>query len=176
MTIEELISTISGSAQHKYLYHFTDESNFEKINELGLVSKERMRAECWWPNTTGGDELSHSLDTVRGIDPFVSLCFTCNHPMKYVAHASGRLPAPKYLAISPNVLAITGVYVAFDIANANDTEIVPLDDALDRLDLEVIYTRTDWSNPEIQARLRAVERMEVLVPHCVPRELIIGVM
>ncbi|MBL3554052.1 DarT ssDNA thymidine ADP-ribosyltransferase family protein [Rhodovulum sulfidophilum] len=130
MTVEELISLIKKSGQHDCVYHFTDESNFEKIDELGLVSKQRMRNENWWPNATGGNQWSHDQDRVRGIDPYVSLCFTSNHPMQYLAHNDGRLPNPRYLVIDPEVLRIPGVMVAFGVANANETEILPLADAL----------------------------------------------
>ncbi len=174
MTLDEFIALIARSPQHRCLYHFTDESNFAEINRLGLVSKARMRAEGWWPATTGGNDWSHNQDTARGIDPYVSVCFTSNHPMKYLAHNEGRLPNPRYLGISTEVLRIPGVQIAFGVANANDTEIVPIADALNRLDTEVIYSRTDWSNPEINARLRAAEKMEILVPNGVERALILG--
>ncbi len=174
MTIEEFIALIKKSGQHDCLYHFTDESNFELIDQRGLVSKARMREEGWWPPTTGGNQWSHDQDTARGIDPYVSLCFTSNHPMKYLAHKEERLPNPRYLVISPDVLRVPGVQIAFGVANANTTNILPLPDALDHLDLEVIYTRTNWSDPAIQKRLRAAEKMEVLVPHGVARDLILG--
>lgn len=174
MTVDEFISLINKSGQHDCLYHFTDESNFEQIDKLGLVSKERMRKDGWWPNTTGGNDWSHNQDKARGIDPYVSLCFTSNHPMKYLAHKDERLPNPRYLVISPDVLKIPGVLVAFGVANANDTVILPLSDALELLDVEVVYSRTDWSDPDIQSRLRVAEKMEVLVPHSVSRDLILG--
>ena len=174
MTLDQLIQTINQSGIHKNLYHFTDESNFDTIGKRGLLSKAQMRQEGWWPAKTGGNEWSHDQDLARGVDPYVSLCFTTNHPMKYLAHKDDRLPNPRYLIISPEVLRIEGVQIAFGVANANDTEVLPIFQALDRLDVEVIYSRTDWTNAEIQARLKAAERMEVLVPHGVARELILG--
>ena len=174
MKINELVSLIRRSSQHRCLYHFTDESNLESIGKRGLVSKERMRAEGWWPQTTGGNDWSHEQDTARDIDPFVSLCFISNHPMKYLAHKEGRLPKPRYLRISPDVLFVPGVQIAFGVANANNTEILPLADALDQLDIEVIYRRTNWSDPGINQRLKAAEKMEILVPHKVERKLIMG--
>ena len=47
MTVDEFIALIKKSGQHDCLYHFTDESNFEQIDKLGLVSKERMRRDGW---------------------------------------------------------------------------------------------------------------------------------
>lgn len=175
MTIDQLIAHITASSQHKHLYHFTDESNFPSIDQLGLLSKEQLRAQGLWPPmAAGGNELSWQLDLHRGIDPYVSLCMTQNHSMKFVAQQAGRLPNPRYIVIKPEVLLIPGVKVALGVANANDAEILPLDEAVDRLDLEVLYSRTNWADPAINARLRAAEKFEVLVPNAVPRDLILG--
>lgn len=175
MTVDELIQFIGASPQHKTLYHFTDESNFPSIAEHGLLSKEQLRATGLWPpKAVGGNELSWRLDAERGIDPYVSLCMTQNHSMKFRAHQDGRLPNPRYLVIKPDVLRTPGSKIALGIANANDVEILPVADAVDRLDVEVLYTRTNWSDPAINLRLRAAERFEVLIPNSVPRDLILG--
>lgn len=174
MTIDELIAHINASPQHQYLYHFTDESNYPTIAKSGLLSKNRMRAEGWWPVATGGNELSHSLDDHRGISEYVSLCFTRNHPMKFLAVQGGRLPAPRYLGISTEVLRLPGVRVAFGVANKNGVEILNLAQAIPRMDLEVLYSRTVWTDPAVNARLKAAEKMELLVPNHVPIDLIAG--
>jgi hypothetical protein len=175
MSIDSLIEIINGSTQHRFLYHFTDEANFLSIAQKGLVSKARMREEGWWPLATGGNQLSHDLDTVRGIDAYISLCFTQNHPMKYVAQVDGRLPNSRYLKIKPEALRIPGAQIAFGIANATDTVILPLTEALSHLDTEVIYRRTNWSDPSVQQRLRVAEKFEILIPHNIPRNLIEGI-
>jgi hypothetical protein len=175
MTVEELVKFINDSAQHSTLYHFTDEANFPSINQHGLLSKEQLRARGLWPPPkTGGNDLSRSLDLHRGIDPYVSLCMTQNHGMKHLAQQDGRLPNPRYLGIKPEVLQIPGTRIAFGVANANDVEILSIQDAVDRLDTQVLYTRTDWNDPAINLRLRAAEKFEVLIPNAVPRDLIIG--
>lgn len=175
MNTDQLVSYIKRSVQHRTLYHFTDESNFPSIDARGLLSKETMRQEGWWPHATGGNELSRQLDTKCGIDPYVSLCMTINHRMKYLAQRDGRLPNPRYLKISPNVLTIPGTRIAFGIANSNGVDILPVAEAIDRLDIEVLYTRTDWSDPEVQSRLQEAEKFEVLVPNAVPRKMIVGI-
>ena len=173
MNVNQIIELINKSSQHRYLYHFTDEANFPSIRNRGLLSKERMSKEgIWPPHTTGGNELSWQLDNLRGINLYVSLCMTRNHPMKYLAQKSGRLPNPRYLGISPDVLKIEGVKIAFGIANSNDVDIILLPEAIERLDVKVLYTRTDWFDPEIQNRLRKAEKCEVLIPDSVPSDLI----
>ena len=174
MTLAEFITFVKGSTHHRSLYHFTDEANFPSIDKYGILSKSEMRARGWWPNFTGGNALSHELDTARGIDPYVSLCLTRSHRMKYIANKDGRLPNPRYLAILPDVLQIEGVRVAFGIANANGVTILPIEEAIEHLDKEVVYTRTDWANAEIQNRLQIAEKVEVLIPNAVPRNLILG--
>lgn len=174
MTIEQLIAHINVSSQHRYLYHFTDETNFDSINRLGLLSKKQLRERGLWPlAAAGGNQLSWDLDVERGIDPYVSLCMTQNHAMKFVAERDGRLPNARYLSIKPEVLLIPGVYVAFGIANANDVEILPLAEAIGRLDIEVLYSRTNWADPAVNTRLRSAEKLEVLIPNAVPRNLIL---
>jgi len=176
MTLDKLIEIIGKSHQHRFLYHFSDEANFTSINEKGLISKATMRAEGWWPDAPGGNQLSWTLDTKHGIDPYVSLCFTTNHSMKFIAERDGRLKSARYLAISPNILKTPGTKIAFGIANANNVEILPIEEAIEKLDIEVIYSRTNWSDPAVQQRLSAAEKFEVLVPHAVPRNLIEGIM
>jgi hypothetical protein len=175
MTIDDLIESIRGSTLHNVLYHFTDESNFPEIDKKGLLSKNLMRAQGWWPKATGGNALSHKLDDQMGISNSVSLCFTRNHPMKYIAQTDSRLPAPRYLGINPEVLKIPGTKVAFGIANASGTKIVDLGNAIGEMDIEVLYSKTDWSDLAVNARLRAAEKMELLVPNEVPRSLIVSV-
>lgn len=175
MTIEELVLFIEKSMQHKTVYHFTDEANFPSIRSHGILSKELLRARGLWPPpATGGNELSWQLDRNRGIDHYVSLCLTRNHKMKYVATQAGRLPNPRYLAIRPEVLQIPDVKMAFGIANANDVEILPLSQAIDKLDIEVLYTRTDWRDPAINTRLQLAEKCEILIPNLVPVQMITG--
>lgn len=175
MNIEDFITHINGSPQHNHFYHFTDEVNIPNIAKRGLLSKDQMRAEGWWPETTGGEELSHRLDDQRGISRYVSLCFTRNHPMMFVANRAGRIPSPKYLGISTAVLRTPGVRVAFDVANKNNARILDLEEAIPMIDIEVIYSRTDWKDPAVRARLNMAEKMELLVPDNVPRVMIAGV-
>lgn len=175
MTVEQLIEHIAASPLHQTLYHFTDEANFQSIARLGLLSKAQLRArDLWPPQAAGGNALSWRLDLERGIDPYVSLCMTQNHGMKFLAQQDGRLPNARYLAINPQVLLIPGVMFAFGVANGNDVEILPIADAVGYMDLEVLYSRTNWSDPAINARLRDAEKCEVLIPNAVPHEFIIG--
>ena len=172
MDIEGLIELIKKSSQHNYLYHFTDKSNFPSIRRYGILSKKLIEQNDILPNAMGGNDLSHTLDSQRGIDSFVSLCVIRDHPMKYIAHDDGRLPDPHYLAIDPGILEKEGIKIAFDIANKKGVHIHELEDVIDDLDVEVIYSRTDWKDPKVQERLQIAKRLEILIPDCVPASMI----
>ena len=174
MKVKDFVAYIKKSVQHQHLYHFTDQTNLQSIDSRGLLSKKQMRKEKLQPQYTGGNALSRQLDTDRGIDSYVSLCLTTDHGMAYHAKKEGRLPNLIYLAISPEVLEIDGACIALGVANATDVEILPVSEAIGKLDLEVLYTRTNWSDPVTRRRLHDAEKFEVLIPNGVPRNLIVG--
>ena len=174
MGVKDLVAYIKNSGQHQHLYHFTDRANLSSIETRGLLSKKQMREKGWWPPpATGGNELSWRLDTENGIDSYVSLCFTRDHGMAYHAKKDGRLPNLIYLAIAPEVLEIDGALIALEVANATDAHILPVPGAISKLDLEVLYTRTNWRDPDIKRRLQDAKKYEVLIPNGVPRNLIV---
>lgn len=59
-----------------------------------------------------------------------------------------------------------------DVSNKSGVEAIPLADALEIIDFKVLYTRTDWSDPEVQQRLQQAEKYELLVPNHVPMNYI----
>ena len=177
MTVDQFIEMIRKSRRHCHLYHFTGRENIPSIRKNGLVSKERMRAEGWWPKAAGGNKLSHQLDTRYGINPYVSLCFTQNHPMLFRVHEEGRLLDSLYLKICPEILRIADTLFSFGVANAATAQHLPVAEAVrqfDELDIEVLYSRTNWSDPEVNKRLRDAEKFEILIPDNVPTDCIVG--
>ena len=177
MTVDQFIEMIRRSRQHCHLYHFTDRQNIPSIREKGLVSKQRMRKDGWWPVAAGGNQLSHDLDTRFGIDPYVSLCFTDSHPMLFRAQGEGRLTDPVHIKICPEILRVDDTLISFGVANAADAEHLPVPEAVSQFDeqyIEVIYRSTNWSDPEVNQRLRTAEKFEILVPDQVARDFIVG--
>lgn len=59
-----------------------------------------------------------------------------------------------------------------DVSNKSGVTIHSLEEAKDMIDFEVLYTKTDWRNPQINERLQQAEKCEVLVPGFIPLELI----
>lgn len=90
------------------LYHFTDRDNLEAIiNNGGLYSwKDCELKGITIPKPGGGGpgSLSWELDARKGLENYVRVSFTRNHPMMYVAMNEDRISNPVILEIDPSVL------------------------------------------------------------------------
>jgi len=174
MDLEQFLAErVRVSGQHRRFYHFTDRTNLDSIRGRGLLSTRELRRLNLFGNVnTGGDENSLASDIAKGTDQFVCLCFTTGHPMPYIARTQRGLD-PVYLHISPEVIKLPGVMITNAPSNQKGVDRVIARDALDGLDLDVIYKRTDWSDSAIQARLQVAEKYEILVPTGVPLAAII---
>ena len=92
--------------------------------------------------------------------------------MVFHAKSKGRLERVVYLRIQPEVLLLPKVMITGNVANQSGVVPGLAREMLDNLDLQVIYERTDWSNPSIQMRLQAAHRCEILIPDHVPAKFI----
>ena len=88
--------------------------------------------------------------------------------MEYLARQDGRIPNPVFLQIHPNILREEGVMFTADVSNKAGVQIISLAEAVDVIDFEVLYTRTDWNDPAVKLRLQQAEKYELLVPNHVP--------
>lgn len=156
-----------------FLYHFTDRRNLRLIRDLGglypLAEMEERGIEIPAP---GSDEGSRIVDRRRSLHRYVHLCFKSNHPMEYVARQQGRIQDSIFLQVHASVLNWDGVLFVPGMANTNGITFHTVDEARDMIDYEVLYTRTNWSDPEVQQRLQAAEKYEILVPRAIPLDLI----
>ena len=116
----------------------------------------------------GGNAWSMDADEMVGMDKYVHLCFRTNHPMEYLARQDGRIERTTWLYIEPGVMDIEGVVYSPGVSNKSGMPFYPINEAVDRIDFEVICTRTDWRDPAIKARLDQAELCEVLVPDHIP--------
>jgi hypothetical protein len=159
------------SKSGRVFFHFTDTRNLPSIREHGLLSmyELRQRRIIMAP---GGNDWSIEADRRSGMDRYVHLCFFEEHPMDYIAQKEGRIEKTRFLRIDPTVLTMDGVLVSTEVSNKAGALPQPADTMVKALDLEVIYTRTDWKDPKIQARLRSARKCEILVPDHIPIELI----
>lgn len=155
------------------LYHFTDRRNLPSIREHGaLYPMTKLRKKNIKVVAPGGNEWSQDADGMKGMDAYVHLCFRNNHPMEYLARQEGRIGDTIFLQIHPDVLAFDGVLFTDDVANKSGVKTYTIDEARKIIDFEVLYTRTDWSDPKIQKRLQQAEKCEILVPKKIKLEMI----
>lgn len=117
---------------------------------------------------------SRSIDKRYALDDYVRLCFADSHPMHHVARKEGRILESVFLRIDPSVMEWEGVRVADGIAYGRDVHLLDPEEALERLDFEVLTTYMKWKDPEIKARLFKARKYELLVPHHIPLEFIGG--
>ena len=89
----------------KKLYHFTDRDNLESIiKNGGLYSWGDCEQKGIKIAKPGGGALSRDLDRRDGLQHYVRVSFTTQHPMMYVAMQDGRLSNPVILEIDPAVV------------------------------------------------------------------------
>ncbi|MEP1208646.1 MAG: DarT ssDNA thymidine ADP-ribosyltransferase family protein [Rhizobiaceae bacterium] len=170
---QEFRMAVKTIEQISHLYHFTDRRNLDSIKSLGGLFPYSILVERGINiPAPGGNEWSHDADAMNGVDGDIHLCFRNNHPMEHVARQEGRLGDTIFLRINASVLQWTGVRFTSDVANKADVVATPIADAESIIDFEVLYTRTDWNDPQISARLQNAEKYEVLVPHVIPLDMI----
>lgn len=157
------------------LYHFTDRRNLPVIRQNGgLLPLTMLRKRGIDIPAPGGNEWSHDADAMKGMDQYVHLCFRNSHPMEYAARREGRITETVFLRIHPSVMQFPGVKFTPDVSNKSGVEAMPIDQADELIDFQVLYTRTNWNDAEIKQRLDRAEKCEVLVPAFIPLELISG--
>ena len=111
-------------------------------------------------------------DQKNGVDKYVCLCFTKNHPMAYRALERGIDPV--YLSINPEVIKGAGVMITDAASNQNGVIPKAASDALDNLYLDVIYQWIDWTvHPEAHGHRIIAEKYEILVPTSVAAAYIV---
>jgi hypothetical protein len=155
--------------QIPWLHHFTDSRNLVFIKKLGgLYSMAKLREMCVTKHFPGGNEWSLDADSDCGMDQYVHLCFRTNHPMEHLAKNDGRIEKTSWLYIRPAVLEIKGALFCPGVSNKAGMTTHPLSEAATMIDYQVLYTRTNWGDPEIQGRLHQAELCEILIPDFVP--------
>ena len=120
----------------------------------------------------GSDESSREVDRRRNLHRYVHLCFKGNHPMEFVARQEGRIGDTIFLQVHASVIQWEGVLFVPGMANTNGIGFHSMEQARSMIDFEVLYSRTNWSDYQVQQRLQAAEKYEILVPRAIPLELI----
>ena len=142
------------------IYHFTDEANLPSIRLRGLVPYRFLKDRPHWgPVRPGGSKSSHVQDSRSGFDRYVHLCFTMDHPMSHQALKEGRITSLVWVEVSCEVLHRKGVLGCKTLANTNGAEVVPIEQALDMIDLPTLF------GAECPVSVR---KAQILVPGSIP--------
>ncbi len=166
MTLDELVGWLKKN--NLFFYHFTDTRNVPSIQQNGLLSMRELRRRGMVVPAPGGNDWSFDADIRSGMDRYVHLCFRKQHPMEYLAKRDGRIEVSRFLKIVPEVLLLPGAMVCDGVANKVGVEPGEPVATFHKLDLEVLYMRTDWRDPAVQERLKAASKYEVILPDAVP--------
>ena len=147
------------------LFHFTDASNLESIRQHGLLTWKKLD-ELKISAKVNSSELSHKLDSNKGLADFVRLSFCKKHPMMYIALKEKRISVPVVLEIKLEVVSrpgvlFCGVNAAAKAAKASESPHV--------IRFDVVKA---FSHHELDQGLRPFFQGEVLIPDWIPPHLI----
>lgn len=87
--------------------------------------------------------------------------------MEYNAKKDGRIQTSKFLHIHPSILRTDGAMISLDVSNKSAANFGSPEDFIEKIDLQVIYTRTDWNNADIKNRLNLAKKCEILIPNII---------
>ncbi|GHC25355.1 hypothetical protein GCM10010082_17780 [Kushneria pakistanensis] len=149
----------------QHVWHFTEKSNCRSIRENGgLCSLRELRQRGVTEFIPGGNEWSHDADRYKDVDQYIHLAFLDNHPMLYCIKREGRIKEPVWLQIDSSILFEENVFFTNKVSNANDAILLSSEEARQAIDFEVLFARTDWTDPDIKARRKAAMKSEILYP------------
>lgn len=158
----------------KYLYHFTDKSNIPSIKRHGgLLSWSYCDNKGISIPRPGGIGFGRQLDCNRGLQDYVRLCFTREHPMMYVAKKDGRIPRPVILVIDIKAALIKGAL----FSNKNATiEREPVNIGETLADLKKIHFQSIKASKhfDLDENERSYYQAEVMIKTFLPKRYIIN--
>ncbi len=164
---EDFKSVLTENKIHT-LYHFTDRANLKSIKKHGALYSWHY---CVTNNidipVPGGNQLSRDLDTRKGLQDYVRVCFTRSHPMMFVQPIRNRNNV--ILEIDPEIIYWNGTRYADKNATRNDVNVgSSLHDFMQlRFDLFKLpnhFRLSDFDRPFFQG--------EVLIPTKIPAKYI----
>lgn len=153
----------------KCLYHFTDRDNLKAIIENGGLYSwkdcEEKGIKILKPGGGGPGSLSWSLDTKSGLQHYVRVSFTKEHPMMYIAMNEGRITNPVLLEIDPAIIFEEGTLYSDRNATRNGAKIGGDLSDFKRIHFDTVKQRKHFDvDPDEQQFYQA----EILVNHFIP--------
>ena len=152
--------------QIKSLYHFTDRSNLSSIQRNGgLFSWQHCYENNIIIPSPSGDELSRSLDERYGLQDYVRVCFTKNHPMMYTALNQRRISDPIILEISSDVIYIEDTLFSNMNATRRGHSIGGTLDHFNMIKFDIVLQETHF---DIEDEMKKYYQAEVLIKNHIP--------
>lgn len=147
------------------LFHFTDRSNLKSIVSCGgLLSWKQIEERKLASVRFGSNITSRLLDAQLGLQDYVRLSWTKEHPMKYIAKKEKRIQEAVVLDVDLKILSKPGILFADKNANRSGAQFGKGLDMLKKMDLE-FFNRVDRYNAEEN---RDQFQQEILVPKKIP--------
>jgi hypothetical protein len=155
------------------LYHFTDRDNLESIiKNGGLLSWADCEQRGINIAKPGGSDISHSLDSRDGLQHYVRVSFTKQHPMMFVAMNDGRISNPVILEIDPEVLYYEDTKYADRNATKTGAQVGGTLDDFKRIHFDSVVAKKHFDlDPDEQEFYQA----EILVNHSIPLKYILNI-
>lgn len=152
------------------LYHFTDRDNLENIiRHGGLFSWADCESRGISIPKPGGSDTSRALDRRDGLQKYVRVSFTTQHPMMYVAMNDGRISNPVILEIDPEVIFWKGSKYADRNATKNGARVGESIEDFKRIHFTSVKAKKHFDlDPDEQQFFQA----EILVPNFIPLQYI----
>ncbi|BBG65500.1 hypothetical protein NNO_0797 [Hydrogenimonas sp.] len=156
----------------KKLYHFTNKANIASIIESGGLYSQKNLHKMQKRPIYATNELSWELDSLKGLDKYVSLSFVTNLPM-YWKNKYEKGNRFVWLQIDLEVLAWPGTL----LSNINATDSYAIIDKVEKvlplLDLDLLAKDRKLSTltQEEKKKMQA----EVLVPNFIPITKILNI-
>lgn len=170
--IQNLMSILEKNGITKF-FHFTDRSNLTSIVEHGgLYSWKEIQKNGIQINKSGGDELSHSLDSKAHLDDYVRLSFCNKHPMLFSALNDGRINDPVILEINPLIISFSDCKFSNTNAVRSGAQILSGECGLSRVHFSSVKNGSVFDLEEDE---RPFYQAEVLVKSFVPIGFILNI-
>lgn len=152
------------------LYHFTDRDNIKYIiDNGGLYSWKDCEEKGIDIPKPGGGDLSRRLDVKSGLQHYVRLSFTRQHPMMYAALHEGRITNPVILEIDLEVLYEDSTKYADCNATRNEAQVGGTLSDFKNIHFDSVTQKKHFDlDPDEQPFYQA----EVLVKNFIPLEYI----
>ncbi|MGL4993037.1 MAG: DarT ssDNA thymidine ADP-ribosyltransferase family protein [Bacteroidales bacterium] len=155
------------------LYHFTDRDNMESIiKNGGLYSWSDCHKRGITITKPGGSDTSRSLDERDGLESYVRVSFTREHPMMYVAMGDGRITNPVILEIDTDVICWDDTKYADRNATKRGAQVGGRIDDFKAIHFDSVKKRKHF---DLDANEQEFFQAEVLVKNFIPLSAITNI-